>query len=228
MRQKPSPGVIRQVAERLSCEYGPSHRDAFRSPLDELIFTILSQNTSDTNRDRAWTFLRRAFPTWKAVLEADRKEVAEAIQVGGLAQQKSARIQAILTEIRRREGRLSLDRLREESTDEVRSYLEGFKGIGPKTTACVLLFSLGRPVFPVDTHIYRITTRLGWLPERGSSAGAHRQLGKLIPTDLTYELHVNLIAHGRAVCRARAPRCSECVLLDLCPTGQERVGPSTP
>lgn len=181
--------------------------------------TVLSQHTSDVNTARAFAGLKARFPTWDAVVEASSRDVADAIRSGGLADQKAPRIQAILREIEGREGGLSLARLGELGDDEVEDYLCSLPGVGPKTAACVLVFSMGRAAFPIDTHVHRVTKRLGWIPGNASADKAHALLKDAVPAELRYELHVQLIGHGRTICKARMPLCSECVLLDLCATG---------
>jgi len=190
-----------------------------RDPLQELIFTVLSQNTSDVNRDRAWASMRKAYPSWKDVLAAKPRALAASIASGGLSNTKAPRIQAILREVLDREGRLSLARLRRAGDDEAAAYLRTLPGIGPKTVACVLAFSLGRPRMPVDTHVHRVAGRLGLVGERSSPESAQSELEGLIRPDDRLEAHVTLIAHGRAVCRAQRPLCDHCALYDLCPSG---------
>lgn len=181
--------------------------------------TVLSQHTSDVNTARAFVGLKERFPQWVDVVSAPKRRVADAIRSGGLADQKAPRIQAILREIEGREGALSLERLKELPDDEVEDYLCSLPGVGPKTAACVLVFSLGRAAFPIDTHVHRVTKRLGWIPQAATADKAHVLLKETIPPELRYELHVQLITHGRAICTARMPRCSECPLLDLCDAG---------
>lgn len=181
--------------------------------------TVLSQHTSDVNTARAFAGLKERFPRWEDVAAAPKSDVAGAIRPGGLADQKAPRIQAILREVVRREGSLSLDRLRDLGDQEVEDYLCSLPGVGPKTAACVLVFSMGRAAFPIDTHVHRVTARLGWIPDNASADKAHALLKKTVPPELRYELHVQLITHGRTICKARMPRCSECVLLDLCDAG---------
>ena len=181
--------------------------------------TVLSQHTSDVNTARAFAGLKGRFPRWDAVVDAPRREVADAIRSGGLADQKAPRIQAILREVERREGKLSLKRLKDMDDDQVEDYLCSLPGVGPKTAACVLLFSLGRAAFPIDTHVHRVTARLGWIPATASADKAHALLKKAIPPELRYELHMQLIAHGRTICKARTPLCSQCVLFDVCDAG---------
>ena len=152
-------------------------------------------------------------------MRASATDVADAIRSGGLADQKAPRIQAILREIERREGRLSLDRLGDMDDAGVEDYLCSLPGVGPKTAACVLVFSMGRDAFPIDTHVHRVTKRLGWIPDDASADKAHKTLKKAVPPELRYELHVQLIGHGRAICKARMPLCSQCVLFDVCDAG---------
>lgn len=207
--------------------YGPTHparpTAEARPPLDELILTVLSQNTSDLNRDRAWASLRAAFPRWEDVLAARLPALQRAIAPGGLAATKAPRIKAILAQIEAREGSLSLARLKALSDADVRDYLMTLPGIGPKTAACVLAFSLGRPALPVDTHVARIGSRLGLIEDGGSLGRAQEVLESLIPAGARLDTHLNLIAHGRTVCLAQRPACDGCVLLELCPTGELHV-----
>jgi endonuclease-3 len=181
-----------------------------------LVSTILSQNTNDNNRDRAFLALRRRFPTWENVRDASEQEVIETIRPAGLANQKGPRIQNILREITRQRGELSLDFLAEMPESEAMAWLMAFNGVGPKTASIVLLFSLGKPAFPVDTHIYRVSGRLGIRPHNISADQAHTYLGQLFPPRAYYAAHLNLIRLGREVCSARRPKCSICPLQDLC------------
>ena len=183
--------------------------------------TVLSQHTSDSNTARAFRTLKERFPSWQAVLEADPADVADSIRSGGLADTKAPRIQRILAEIDRREGGLSLGRLDDLADDEVEDYLISLSGVGPKTAACVLLFSMGRPAFPVDTHVHRVAIRLGLVPQRSSADQAQRLLRPGVPPELRYEFHMQLIRHGREVCKPARPLCTECVLFDLCASGAE-------
>jgi endonuclease-3 len=182
------------------------------------VLTILSQNTSDTNRDRAYEAMRARYPTWEALAGARPKDLIEAIRVGGLANTKAPRILRVLEEIREREGGFDLSWMRHAPDGEIEEYLTSLPGVGPKTAACVLAFSLDRPALPVDTHVFRVATRLGLLPPRASTAGAHRILRDLVPPRLRVSMHVGLIRHGRTICRAGRPRCEVCPLNDLCPT----------
>ena len=183
--------------------------------------TILSQNTNDLNRDRAFKALRAALPSWEAVRDAAPAAVVEAIRPAGLANQKGPRIQAVLQAITRERGRLDLRFLRRLPPDQALAWLMRFKGVGNKTASIVLLFSLGMPAFPVDTHIYRVSGRLGLRPPRASLQQAHDLLARTFPPQTYYSAHLNLIRHGREVCRARSPACPACVLRRLCPYGRQ-------
>lgn len=189
------------------------------APLEELIFTLLSQNTSDVNRDRAWTSMRRSYPTWEAVAKARTPALVNAIKIGGLADTKAPRIKAVLAEVKRREGAYSLERLRKINDDEkVREYLVSLPGIGPKTAACVLAFSLGRERLPVDTHVHRVARRLELAEPKATPEQTQAALEALIPGPKRIPVHVTLIAHGRTTCTAQRPRCGACPLADLCPS----------
>jgi endonuclease-3 len=207
---------LKTVYHKLDQAYGqPRWRNPL-PPLDELVSTILSQNTNDANRDRAFQQLRQTFPTWEQVRDAPTEDVIQAIRTAGLAAQKGPRIQKALRKISHERGALELDFLRDLPLAEARAWLLDLEGVGPKTAAIVLLFSLGRPAFPVDTHVHRVSRRLGLIAERVSAAQAHTLLEELAPPEWYYALHLNLIRHGRQVCRARKPQCEECVLNELC------------
>ncbi|MGH2750534.1 MAG: endonuclease III domain-containing protein [Actinomycetota bacterium] len=181
--------------------------------------TVLSQHTSDLNTARAWRGLKSRWPKWRAVRDADPTEVADAIRAGGLADTKAVRIQRILAEIEEREGSIDLGRLNEFDDHEVERYLVSLPGVGPKTAACVMLFSMGRDAFPVDTHVHRVALRLGLIPAQTTADRAHRMLLAGIAPTLRYELHMQLVRHGREVCKSARPLCTECSLLDLCESG---------
>lgn len=185
-------------------------------PLDELVSTILSQNTNDTNRDRAFEALRARLPTWEEVRDAPQEVVIDAIRIAGLGNRKGPRIQAVLREITGLRGELDLEFLREYTPEKAREWLMQFKGIGPKTAAIVLQFSLGHPAFPVDTHIYRVSGRVGLRPEKMSVAQAHLHLAKLLPPSTYYAAHLNIIRLGREICQARKPNCPVCPLNNIC------------
>ncbi len=183
--------------------------------LDELIGTILSQNTTDANSSRAFAELKKRFPTWQAVLEAAPTQLADAIRIGGLAKQKASRIQRILKELNKTTGKLSLEFLSTMTTAQAMQYLQGFTGVGSKTAACVLMFGLGREVCPVDTHIHRILNRLGILSTKNADE-TFTYLQPLVPKGKSYSLHINLIRHGKHVCKARPPMCGRCSLAESC------------
>lgn len=214
---------VRAIHNRLVREQGEPPFKPQRAIIDELVLTVLSQHTSDVNAERAFIALKTRFPRWEDMLDAPLHHIAAAIRPGGLAKLKAPRLQAIMEEIAAREGRLSLDRLGDLDDRDVEEYLTSLPGVGPKTAACVLCFSMGRAAFPIDTHVHRIVRRLGWIPAETPATRAHRDLGPRIPAEIRYSLHMALIRHGRTVCTARTPRCSGCVLFDLCPSGADLV-----
>lgn len=204
------------VNERLLAAFGaPTWRTPL-PPIDELISTILSQNTNDINRDRAFTALCARFPRWELVRDAKTKEVIDTIRVAGLANQKGPRIQNVLKEITAERGSLDLSFLKDIPLEEARQWLTKFHGVGPKTAAIVLQFSLDRPAFPVDTHIYRVTGRIGLRPLKMNVEQAHVHLEKLFKPETYYAAHLNLIRLGRQVCHPRKPDCPHCPVLSLC------------
>lgn len=207
-----------RIYQKLVDMYGIPPWEPDGDALGGLIATVLSQHTSDFNSARAYDELTSRFPTWEAVRDAPVTDVAAAIRSGGLARIKAERIQRILRELTAREPQppLSLDAVRAMPLDEALGYLESFSGVGPKTAACVLLFSLGRPAFPVDTHVWRVTKRLGLIGEKVSADSAHDILPRLIPPKWRHTMHVNLIRHGREICHAQRPECSRCDLRPEC------------
>ncbi|HZA27058.1 MAG TPA: endonuclease III [Actinomycetota bacterium] len=215
---------VREIHRRLRRAHGPLGAPRRLDPLEELVLTILSQNTNDTNRDRAYESMRRRYRTWNALSRARVGDLVETIRVGGLANRKAPRIIETLREIRAREGGFDLSWMHGASDADVRDYLTSLPGVGPKTAACVLAFSLGRAVIPVDTHVHRVATRLGLLPADTSAARAHQVLDALIPPRLRLSMHVGLIRHGRTVCRAGRPFCEDCVLHHICPTAPYFLG----
>ncbi len=204
------------VTEYLEDYYGiPKWRNPL-PPLDELVSTILSQNTNDINRDKAFNALRKRFPTWEEVRDADQNTVVEAIRIAGLANQKGPRIQKILREITTERGELDIIFLNQLAPKEAKDWLMKFKGVGPKTAAIVLLFSLDKPAFPVDTHVHRVTGRLGLRPPEMSAEKSHEHLAELFRPESYYAAHLNIIRLGREICNARKPDCPRCPLTDLC------------
>jgi endonuclease III len=214
---------VEKIAEKLEKHFGVPERLATKDPLSELIFAILSQNTTDKNRDRAYAGLRARFKSWEEVMSADVKEIEEAIRVGGLAPQKSERIKEILWAIYEERGKLDLEHLRNMERDEAIEYLTLFKGVGVKSASIVLLFSLGKPAFPVDTHIFRVTKRLKLIDEKTGVDVAHKIMEGLIAEENYYPFHMLLIRLGREYCKARGPLCSRCPLFSLCPSKEEFI-----
>ncbi len=215
---------ITEITRLLVQEYGDLSWSPHNNPLSELILTILSQNTSDRNSRRAFSALLARFGSWDGVAEASQEEIADAIKIGGLAYVKAPRIKKILNQIVFERGSLDIKFLEEISIDEAKVWLLNLTGVGPKTAACVLLFSFGKPVLPVDTHIHRIAKRLGLINSNLSAEKAHNVLGDMIPPEDVYKFHINMIEHGRRVCKAQQPRCENCILLRECPSGQLLVG----
>ena len=212
-----------QIHERLLDFYG---EPVWRTPLpaiDELVSTILSQNTNDINRDRAFNALRAKFPTWESVRDAKEKDVVEAIRPAGLANQKGPRIQQVLKSITEERGDLDLSFLGDLPVEEAKAWLTKFNGVGPKTAAIVLCFALGRPAFPVDTHVYRVTGRLGLHPEKMTVEQAHPHLEGLFPPETYYAAHLNIIRLGREVCTARKAMCEKCPIKKLCDYGKNKM-----
>lgn len=207
----------RRVAIRLERWLGiPRQRKVLPKPLDMLIATILSQNTNDKNSYRAYTALRRRYRSWKNLAEAPLEEIRKTIRIGGMANQKSRRIAETLAAVKSRYGSFSLSPLRKKSDSEVIRELMELNGVGFKTASCVLLFSLGRDVFPVDTHVHRICGRLGLAPGCKTPEQTFEWMQGIVPAGKGYAFHTNLIRFGRKVCRASRPVCRACVLFDDC------------
>jgi endonuclease-3 len=211
---------VAAICRRLGKAYGPVEPPRPRPVLDSLVGTILSQNTSDRNSHAAFEKLVRRFDDWDAVRRAPAARIAGAIRQAGLSNQKAPRIKKILSQIRTDHGELSLEFLHDMPTAQAVDYLRALPGVGPKTAACVLLFACHKPVLPVDTHVHRVSRRLGLIGPRTDAEKAHDELARLVPNSKVLEFHVQLIRHGRTLCSARNPRCEECPLLDLCPEGQ--------
>ena len=203
----------------LAREYGDRKLRPDGDPLGGLVGTVLSQNTSDLNSGRAYTSLRLRFPTWEAVRTAPREALADAIRSGGLAEIKSFRIQGILDDLVARYGSLDLSAIAALPIPEARTALTSLHGVGPKTASCVLLFNLGRPAFPVDTHVHRLSRRIGFALQKATPAAMQDLVEAHLPAEHRYRFHVNLIQHGRTICKAQRPRCAECPIRPICQYG---------
>ncbi len=210
----------REIIEILDAEYGRAPQQLSNEPVFEVVLTLLSQHTSDLNSGEAMHRLVERFPDWDAVLDAPVSEVEDAIRPGGLAPTKSKRMHALLAEIRGRRPDWDLSFLADMDLEEAKQWLTSLPGVGPKTAACVLLFSLGRPALPVDTHVERVSKRLGLVPLQMPADKAHDALEGMVEPEDVYAFHVDLIQHGRRTCHARNPKCGECALAAKCP----RVG----
>lgn len=206
-----------EIIERLDAEYGTLPWRPSGDPVAELVLTLLSQNTSDSNSGRAFIRLLNAFPDYESLLDADVKRIEKAIQPGGLAPTKAPRLQAMLREVWSRRGSLDLEFLADMPLDEAREWLTSLPGVGKKTAACVLLFALGRPALPVDTHVHRVAKRLGLVPEKSTPDQATDLLEAMLKPKQVYQFHIQLIKHGRRTCSARNPKCDECPLASGCP-----------
>jgi len=213
-----------EIVARLSALYGEPVWRAHDDPMSELVLTILSQNTSDANSGRAFMRLRSRFGTWEELLAAQPEDIIPEIQAGGLARIKALRIKTILEEVWRRLGSFDLMFLNAMRLEDAKAWLRSLPGVGPKTAACVLMFALGRPALPVDTHVHRVAQRLGLVPAKAGAAEAHDILEAILEPDEVYAFHISLIKHGRRLCRAQRPLCERCPLLDGCPAGQTFMG----
>lgn len=205
-----------RIAAILKEMYGYPQWREHLPPVDELVSTILSQNTSDTNRDVAFNRLKERFDSWEDVRDANPEAVVEAIRPAGLANQKAPRIQNALQHLTETQGRITLEHLRDMPIDEAKDWLTAIHGIGPKTAAIILLFSMNKPAFPVDTHVHRVTGRLGLIGPKTSAEKAHDELEKIVPPEDFYPFHLQVIQHGREVCHARNPKCEICPLQQEC------------
>ena len=210
--------IPKEVIIRLDCEYGPLHWQPSKDAVSVLVETILSQNTSDTNSGRAFKSLLETFDNWESVVSADVERITDSIKRGGLANIKAERIQAVLRRIWEERGSFDLAFLRGRPIPEAKAWLMRLPGVGPKTASCVLLFALGMPALPVDTHVFRVSWRLGLIDRRSSTEEAHELLERLIPEQQVYAFHMQMVQHGRRVCRARNPLCRRCVLEEICPS----------
>ena len=212
---------VRYVVQNLERAYGvPENRWTDWDVLDMLVAVILSQATSDANSDRTYDALKRKFPTWDSVLRAREQTLVETIRLGGLANQKAAVIRGLLREVKGRRGSFDLSFLRDLPAAEAVSYLASFRGVGPKTAACTLLFACATEVFPLDTHIFRVLRRVGLIPAKCSDQFAHEVMNRLVPAGKFYSFHVNLIRHGRKLCRPRDPLCGRCPVVEYCDYGR--------
>ncbi|MEO8456791.1 MAG: endonuclease III [Chloroflexota bacterium] len=210
-----------EIARRLAALYGEPVWRPHHDPMAELVLTILSQNTTDTNSGRAFMRLVTRFPDWRQLMEAPVEKIEAEIAVGGLAKQKSPRIKASLEAVWEARGSFELEFLNEMPLDDAKSWLRELKGVGPKTAACVLMFSFGRPALPVDTHVHRVGLRLGLVPDTTTAEQATLILEEMLPPEMVFPFHILLIKHGRRLCKAQRPMCLECPLLDGCPFGQK-------
>jgi endonuclease-3 len=209
---------VEQILKLLSSEYGKRKWRPRQSPMEVLVQTILSQNTSDRNSGRAFEQLVASFGSWEDMANASIGEISHSIKAGGLGEVKAGYIKQALEEIRRRLGGFEMGFLKKLPVDEARDWLRQLPGVGMKTASCVLLFSLGMPALPVDTHVLRVAKRLGLIDFKVSAEKAHKMLEDLVPPRDVYQFHVLLIEHGRKTCKAQRPRCKECVLRGLCPS----------
>ena len=215
--------LVRRVVENLDGEYGAKRNQPNRKPLDTLVGIILSQQNSSASSHACFTELKRRFPTWEDALAAPIDDIEEAIRRGGLARIKAVRIHSILEELLARHGSLDLGHLAKLPADDAVAELARLPGVGPKTARCVLLFALGADVFPMDVHIFRIAERLGIIAPKTPDGRAHLIVGALIPEGRRFTAHVNMIEHGRTICRPTAPKCDGCCLLEYCEFGQRRL-----
>jgi endonuclease-3 len=217
--EKPLAHIVQNLENTFGTPFAPPKSD----PLSMLINIILSQATSDANSERTFSNLKKTFRTWKNVSGANEAEIADAIRLGGLANQKARVIKDLLRQIAEKQKTLTLEFVEKMSNEAAREYLLQFRGIGPKTVACTLLFALGKEVFPIDTHIFRVLRRVGILPAKITDIKAHRLMDELAPNGKFYSLHVNLIRLGRQICRPREPLCEQCPLIEYCDYGQNKI-----
>ena len=210
--------AVEEIIKLLEQEYGSRQWQPDRDPIDVLIGTILSQNTSDANSGRAFASLKANFDSWEAVASAPAEHIAQVIRSGGLSQIKAVRIIQVLEQIEKEQGHISLDSLKSKTIAEAEGYLMRLPGVGHKTASCVLLFSLGKPSLPVDTHVFRLAKRLGLIDSGVSTEKAHILLQEQIPPSKVYQFHIHMIEHGRRICRTRQPRCNRCILIGTCPS----------
>lgn len=219
MEEKP----IRYLVQNLERTFGVPELDTPSDPLDMLIGVILSQATTNANSDRTFAALKEKFPNWEDALRARETTLAKTIHLGGLANQKAKVIKNLLQQIKEEQGTLDLNFLHGFSTKEAVAYLKKFRGIGPKTIACTLLFACHKNIFPLDTHIFRILRRVGMIPEKCSDERAHNILDSIVPDGKFYSFHVNLIRLGRTICKPQNPQCERCPIVEYCDYGNDRI-----
>lgn len=206
---------ISTFISRINAHYGEQKWARWREPVGELVRTILSQNTTDKNSLRAYANLLKKYPTWEDLILAEEEEIAEIIRSGGLANIKAKKIKKALIEIKQQRGQIDLEFLADFNVQKAEEYLVALDGVGPKTAACVLIFSFNFPVMPVDTHIHRVSNRLGMVSTK-SREKTQELMKSLIPPEEMYNFHLNIIEHGRKTCKAAKPKCYECFLNDIC------------
>lgn len=211
---------VHYIVQNLERAYGVPENKRSSDPLDMLVKIVLSQATSDTNSHRTFAALKKRFPKWDAALRARTSTIAETIRSGGLSNQKAQVIKEILRQIKDEHGTLDLSFLHDFDEEAATSYLKQFRGIGPKTIACTLLFACRKEVFPLDTHIFRVLRRVGLIPQKCTDQRAHEIMNRTVPKGKFYSFHVNLIRHGRALCRPREPLCERCPIVEYCDYGQ--------
>ncbi|TET29568.1 MAG: endonuclease III [Candidatus Heimdallarchaeota archaeon] len=211
---------VKTIISELDKHYGVKHWKRWREPVGELVRTILSQNTTDKNSLRAYANLIDTFKTWDEILKVDEAEIVEQIRSGGLANIKAKKIKKSLMEIKKREGKIDLEFLADYNQEEAEDYLVSLDGVGPKTAACVLIFSFNFPIMPVDTHVHRLSNRIGLVTTK-TREKTQEAMKTIIPKKNIYSFHLNLIEHGRNVCKASKPLCSQCFLTDFCDYFQE-------
>ncbi len=211
--------VVTHIIAFLEARFGESSWQGRGKPLDSLILTILSQSTSDHNRDMAYNSLENNFQNWEEVMNANSTVIADSIRSAGLANQKSVRIKNILNWINKTYGSLNIDFIFEQDPNDVIKTFTKLKGIGLKTISVVLMFTCGIDIFPVDTHVHRICRRIGLVPNKANAEKTHYIMQTLIPVGKSYSLHMNFLKLGRTICKAQNPKCDECPVLELCEYG---------
>lgn len=223
LKKPPHCGEILDALEALwKNETDPPAGLKHEEPLDGLILTVLSQHTNDKNRDKAFANLKSIYPSWELAAAASEEDIAVAVRSAGLGNTKAQKIKKILPSVKERFGDYSIIGLKDWPVEEVRKYLIGLPGVGVKTAACVLIFDLEMPAFPVDTHVARIARRLGWVPEKMSAEDIQEYLEAVLPPKRFLGAHINFIEHGRGICDARKPKCPECPVKKMCEYGKKQ------